>query len=351
MVIGPLRRAAYEYLPLARRLHRGHLMDLRESFWEVLVDTSSPVHHMVKDVTIQALKRDLPGEERSELRRKLTPDYPPGCKRILISDDYYPALAQPHVTLETASIVHATPHGLQIERGWNSTSGQHQPLEHNIDVLVFATGFKATQFLHPLNVHVKGKPTTLREQWDKTGAQAYLGMTVPGFPNFAVAYGPNTNLGHNSIILMIEAQSQYINRLIAAVCKNVTRSQVPGPYLSIQPKAEQSDGWNAEVQERLGESTLASALCSSWYRAADGRITTNWSDTAVEYQKAVSSVDWTAFHLKGPGTEELVAKGRTSWARVVEESRTLERVLAWGSVISVGIGAATLGWHHFSMVL
>jgi cation diffusion facilitator CzcD-associated flavoprotein CzcO len=183
-------------------------MDIRESFWEVLVDTTSPVHHMVKDLTTQALERDLPGRDRLELRRKLTPDYPPGCKRILISDDYYPALAQQNVTLETAQIMHATPDGLWVDGGWNSVAGDHQSLEHNFDVLVCATGFKATQFLHSMNVRVRGKSTTLHEQWDETGAQAYLGMTVAGFPNFAVVYGPNTNLGHNSIILMIEAQSQ-----------------------------------------------------------------------------------------------------------------------------------------------
>jgi cation diffusion facilitator CzcD-associated flavoprotein CzcO len=346
VVIGPLRRAAYEYLPLARRLHRGRLMDMRESFWEVLVDSESPVHHMVKDVTIQALERDLPGEGRSELRRRLTPDYPPGCKRILISDDYYLALAQSNVTLETAPIVRATPSGLSVDAGWNSTSSDHGPQDHKFDVLVYATGFKATQFLHPLNVHVKGKPATLRQQWDEAGAQAYLGMTVPGFPNFAVAYGPNTNLGHNSIILMIEAQSQYINRLISAVCKNANRGS---SYLSIQPKPTESDSWNAAVQESLQESTLASELCSSWYRAADGRITTNWSGTAVDYQKAVASVDWAAFDLKGPGSKELLAGGPTSWDRVVEESRVVESVLAWGSVVGVAVGAAALGWRRFSL--
>jgi cation diffusion facilitator CzcD-associated flavoprotein CzcO len=262
VVIGPLRRAAYEYLPFARRLHRGRLMDMRESFWEVLVDTESPVHRMVKDLTIQALERNLPGEERSELRRKLTPHYPPGCKRILISDDYYPALAQSHITLETAPIIHATPSGLRVDAGWNSTSGDHGCQDHQFDVLIYATGFKATQFLHPLNVHVKGKPATLRRQWDEGGAQAYLGMTVPGFPNFAVAYGPNTNLGHNSIILMIEAQSRYINGLIAAVCRNDSGSS-PGAYLSIQPKRAESDRWNAAVQAKLQDSTLASPLCSS----------------------------------------------------------------------------------------
>jgi cation diffusion facilitator CzcD-associated flavoprotein CzcO len=348
VVIGPLRRAAYQYLPLVRRLHRGRLMDLRESFWEVLVDTESPVHHMVKDFTIQALERDLPGDKHVDIRRTLTPDYPPGCKRILISDDYYPALAQPHVTLETAQIMHAKSEGLWVDSGWNSVSGDHDPFEHKCDVLVYATGFKATQFLHPMNVRVKGKPTSLHEQWEEVGAQAYLGMTVAGFPNFAVMFGPNTNLGHNSIILMIEAQSQYINRLISAVCKSSSESQVPGTYLSIQPKAGESDQWNTEVQEGLGRSTLASALCSSWYRATDGRITTNWSGTAVNYQKAVSSVAWSAFDLQGPGAKELLAKGQTSWARVVEESRMMERVLAWGSVVGMAFGSAAYAWHHFS---
>jgi hypothetical protein len=98
VVIGPLRRAAYGCLASAGSLHRGGMMDMRESFWVVRVDTKSPVRHTVKDLTTQALERDLPGEGRSELRRKLTPDCSPGRKIILVSDDYYPALAESHVT-------------------------------------------------------------------------------------------------------------------------------------------------------------------------------------------------------------------------------------------------------------
>ena len=189
---------------------------------------------------------------------------------------------------------------------------------------------------------------SLHEQWEKTSAQAYLGMTVPGFPNFAIVYGPNTNLGHNSIILMIEAQSAYINRLIAAVCKNSDKNPaVSGAYLSIQPRADASHTWNAKVQIELSQSTLASPECSSWYRATDGRITTNWSKNVVEYQKQVSAINWMVFELQGPGSKELLSQGKTSWNRVVEESRVWEQLFALGSALGLIVVAATLGWSHF----
>lgn len=316
-------------------------MDIRESFWHVLVDTDSEAHTTVKAMTTDLLNKQLPGDDRAELRKVLSPNYPPGCKRILISDDYYPALGEPHVTLETAAIEEITKEGIRVSAGWNSTRGQHESQVHEFDVIVCATGFQATQFLSPMHVEVPGQET-LANRWSK-GAFAYKGMTVPKLPNFAIMYGPNTNLGHNSIILMIEAQSAYINRLIKAVCSN---SHDPGQgYLSITPRESATETWNSKLQTALGRSTLASDQCSSWYKSEEGLITTNWSENVVEYQRQVSKIEWDDYELEGPGAAELRDKGQTSWQRVVEESQPW--VQSWSKassiVLSLGVvGAAAL---------
>lgn len=311
-------------------------MDIRESFWHVLVDTDSEAHTTVKAMTSDLLNKQLPGDENAELRKVLLPNYPPGCKRILISDDYYPALAKSHVSLETAAIEEITEEGVRVSAGWNSTSGQHESQTHEVDVIVCATGFQATQFLSPLHVEVSGQET-LAERWSN-GAFAYKGMTVPKLPNFAIMYGPNTNLGHNSIILMIEAQSAYINRLIKAVCSH---SNDQG-YLSITPREDTTEAWNSKLQTALGKSTLASDQCSSWYKSDQGVITTNWSENVVEYQREVNKIDWDDYELEGPGAAELWTKGQTSWQRVVEESQPWLQgwTKASSIVLSLGVVAA-----------
>lgn len=109
----------------------------------VLVDTGSEVYKGVKQLTTEMLNKQLPGDARAELRKRLTPNYPPGCKRIIISDDYYPALGRPNVTLETGEIVDVTPKGIRVSAGWNSTQGQDSAKEHDFDVIVCVTGFQA----------------------------------------------------------------------------------------------------------------------------------------------------------------------------------------------------------------
>lgn len=309
-------------------------MDIRESYWHVLVDVDGEAHQTVKSISADLLNSQLPGENRAELREVLKPRYPPGCKRILISDEYYPALGKPHVTLETAAIEQVTAHGIRVAGGWNSRLGQHESQEHTFDIIVCATGFQATQFLSPMKIQVSGGES-LPQLW-KQGAFAYKGISVPGMPNFAVMYGPNTNLGHNSIILMIEAQSAYISRLINTVATYSERTG--GGYLRISPKASTTKAWNDKVQAGLAKSTLASDQCSSWYKSENGIITTNWSEKVVEYQREVSTLDWDDFELDGFGAKELRARGSLSWERVKEETQPGSGHATLSSVVLV-VGA------------
>jgi cation diffusion facilitator CzcD-associated flavoprotein CzcO len=345
-LISPWRQAIYRFVPFVRSTYRASLMDIREDYWNVLVDTDSEAHKGVQQVSAQLVENQLPGEERAELRKVLTPNYPPGCKRILISDDYYPALGKPHVLLETAAISNITSTGIQVASGWNSHDSDHPAKEHSVDIIVCATGFKAMQFLSPMHVEVEGQESLI-QRW-KNGAYAYKGMTVPDLPNFAIMYGPNTNLGHNSIILMIEAQAAYINRLIKAVCTNHTGA--PGGYLRLSPKESVTKAWNSKLQTSLAKSTLASDQCSSWYKSADGLITTNWSENVVAYQQEVSTLDWDDYTLEGPGAEKLQAMGQEKWQRVREESQAwalaMFKVSSVGLILAVAAGAAWMSGHR-----
>jgi len=197
-----------------------------------------------------------------ELRAALTPDYPVGGKRILIHDDYYPALARENVELETSPIDHADAEGLVTADG----------RRHAFDVLVFATGFETNSFLAPMAIEGLGG-RILEDEW-KNGAEAYLGLSVADFPNFFMMYGPNTNLGHNSIIFMLECQANYIARCIEVLGRRKLR------YLNLRRDAMRA--FNQRLQERLARTAWA-RTGKSWYKTVEGKITNNWSGTTTSY--------------------------------------------------------------------
>ncbi|MEU7687454.1 flavin-containing monooxygenase [Streptomyces spectabilis] len=198
------------------------------------------------------------------LRARLTPDFPLGCKRVLISDDYLPALARDNVELITEKLTRITPRGVVTADG----------TEHALDTLIYGTGFTATEFLAPLTVTGRDGRLLREETW-ADGAAAFLGMTVPGFPNLFLLYGPNTNLGNNSVVLMIEAQVRYVLDSLAALDRE-GRGE-----LEVSSRAY--DAFQRRVQEALGE-TVWQAGCDSWYKTETGKITNNWPYRAARYR-------------------------------------------------------------------
>jgi cation diffusion facilitator CzcD-associated flavoprotein CzcO len=207
----------------------------------------------------RALGQQVPDPE---LQRLLLPDYPLGGKRILISDDYYAALQRENVALVTSPIEQVTPDGIRTR------DGRHVPA----DVIIFATGFQTTGFLAPMRIEgADGR--VLDDVWQQ-GADAYLGLAVAGFPNFFMLYGPNTNLGHNSIVFMLECQVNYVVRCVQALAARGLR------YLDV--RAEVVRAYNAELQHTLRR-TVWARTDHSWYKRADGRITNNWSGTTLAY--------------------------------------------------------------------
>jgi cation diffusion facilitator CzcD-associated flavoprotein CzcO len=206
-----------------------------------------------------------------ELREKLIPDYPMGAKRILFSDDYYQALDRDNVRVVTEPIDCIEPNGVRTTDG----------TLHDADVLIYATGFETTSFLTPMEVRGIGGER-LNEKWSREGAEAYLGITHAGYPNFFMMYGPNTNLGHNSIVIMIEAQTRYILSCLAALDAKDAR------WLNV--KASVQKKYNEWVQQRLQKSVWAS-VNKSWYKTKEGKITNNWVGRTTEYRRKTRSVN------------------------------------------------------------
>ncbi|RJO71997.1 NAD(P)/FAD-dependent oxidoreductase [Nocardia panacis] len=197
------------------------------------------------------------------LRAKLTPDYAAGCKRALFSNDYFPALTQPNVDVETTPIAAVTPHGIRTADG----------VEHPVDVIIYGTGFKGAEFLAPMNIYGRGG-RKLADIWADSGARAYLGLSVPEFPNLFLMYGPNTNVGSGSIVYMLESQARYIRQVVEHLTDR------PGRALAARPDAEQR--WDHWLRSRLEDTPWN--FCTSWYRDAAGRITNNWPGATVLYR-------------------------------------------------------------------
>jgi cation diffusion facilitator CzcD-associated flavoprotein CzcO len=207
------------------------------------------------------------------LRAKVTPTDPMGCKRILISNSWYAALRRDDVDLVTDAVVGVT------EDAVVTADGTVRP----VDTIVLGTGFAATEFLVPMRVTGRGG-RDLHEQW-RDGARAHLGMAVPGFPNLFVLYGPNTNLGHNSILFMIEAQVGLLVQAVERLARGVR---------SVEVRADVAEAFDAWVQERAGRTVFAGG-CTSWYLTPDGRNTQNWPASTLTYRRRLRRLreaDW-----------------------------------------------------------
>ena len=219
------------------------------------------------------------------LRERLTPDYEIGCKRILPSNRWYPTLTKPNVELVTDGIDHVRPDGIVTR------SGEFRP----VDTIIFATGFHVTdiRIAHRLR---RGDGRTLDDVWSGS-PRAYRGTTIPGFPNLFFLVGPNTGLGHNSIIFMIEAQLAYITDALAHMrAAGATRLDV---------KADAERAYNDHIQHKLARSVWNTGGCSSWYLDRNGRNATIWPDFTFRFWGQMRRFDPHAYELTGPrrGTE------------------------------------------------
>jgi len=275
------------YTPAHHRLFDRHpavpRSERRLTYWVTerfngALEGTSPITRPLMGAIRAAWRLQLRRQVRDPaLRRKLVPDYELGCKRLLFSNDWYPALARDHVDLVTEHITAVEPGGVR------TADGQL----HEVDVIIWGTGFAATEFLGGLDVR-GADGLSLKELW-ADGARAHLGLTVPGFPNLFLVYGPNTNLGGSSIIAMLEAQAGWIAQ--------VARRVQDGRAHRVAVRRDVWEAYDAEMQARLGSGIWSG--CDSWYR--DGRrITTNWPGLVAEYRDRTAHVDWSDLEELSP---------------------------------------------------
>ncbi len=260
------RKSRFSKFDLIRRLHRLHIYLTFELRFP-LFRNNGLLQRWSQKAALEHMESQVPDPA---LRAKLTPDYPVGCKRILASDVYFPALQRDNVTLVTDAIVSADAGGLTDAAG----------VQHKVDTIIYATGFKPFSLLEGLEVI--GKDGQSMADCFAGGVRAHNTVSVPGFPNFAFLTGPNSGLGHNSIILMIEAQVDYIIGCIKLVAgKGAT---------SMDVKADATDKYDRQLQAGL-EGSVWHTGCKSWYVGADGRNHTLWPGTTVKYRRDMRIVD------------------------------------------------------------
>jgi cation diffusion facilitator CzcD-associated flavoprotein CzcO len=264
------RKALYRARPLTQRLQRAALYAMRESLVHAF-------HHRALARVVEWRARTFMESQISDpvLRTKLVPDYQIGCKRILVSDDYYPALQRSNVSLVTARIRAIEPAAIVTADG----------ASHPADVIILATGFRPTDPpLAPVIVGRDGR--SLADVWHGSPT-AYMGTTTSGFPNFFMLLGPNTALGHSSVMLMVEAQIDHILGVLRQLALRGAGAADPDPVAQ--------RAYVAMIDARLATSTWNAGGCSSWYLDRTGRNSTLWPDGVGRFRRTVAHVHADAY--------------------------------------------------------
>lgn len=262
-VYSPTTRRLLRWLPWLRDLDRLGIFLLTE-----FIGMACRGNRLVERLILLLARAQLRRIADPAQRRRLTPDYPLGCKRLLLSREWLPTLTGPRTELIDRGIDHLDAGGIV------DGDGVHRAA----DVVIWGTGFAANEFLAPMRIHGRGG-RRLDECW-RDGAEAHLGMTVTGFPNLFLLYGPNTNLASGSIIYMLECQQRYITTLL--------RAQREQGWRSLEVRAEVQAAFAAEMARRTEHTTIAGD-CQSWYKNAAGRNTNNWVGSQREYARRTAT--------------------------------------------------------------
>ncbi|HET6448634.1 MAG TPA: NAD(P)/FAD-dependent oxidoreductase [Conexibacter sp.] len=276
--VRPRERRLFKALPLVQRCVRGATYWGRECY--VLPFKFHRLSALPERMARAHLERQVADPR---LREQLTPRYEIGCKRILMSDEYFPALQQPNAELVTEAIERITPTGVVTADG----------VERPADAIVWGTGFHVTDL--PYVEWLRGRGgRVLGDVWREHGMQGLRGTTVAGFPNLFVLVGPNTGLGHNSIVFMIESQLAYVMEALQAMD---ARGSVA---CDARPQAQQA--FNAALQRRMRRTVWTQGGCASWYLDAHGRNTTLWPGSSWSFRRATRRFDPAEYELLAPSS-------------------------------------------------
>jgi cation diffusion facilitator CzcD-associated flavoprotein CzcO len=268
-------RALYSRLPPAQLAMRAGIYWARESF--VLQFRHRRVRRLATKLALRQLETQVPDPE---LRRKLTPRYEIGCKRILPTDEWYPAVTKPNVEVIDQALAEVRPHSVVAADG----------TEREVDTIVFGTGFHVTDI--PFADTVRGREgRTLAEVW-KGSPEAYKGAAVAGFPNLFLLVGPNTGLGHNSIVFMIESQVEYVGDALATMRRRGARR------VEVRPEAQAA--YNVEVQRLTQGTVWVSGGCASYYIDRNGRNSSLWPTFTWPFRRRTREFDEGAYALGAP---------------------------------------------------
>lgn len=260
------RKRLYAKHPAAQRLSREIVYHLREL--TVIPFMRPPLMRVLEKVAMRHLARQVPDPV---LRAKLTPSYTMGCKRILISDDYLRSLGRPNVEVVTSGIAEIRERSVVTKDG----------VEHEVDTIILGTGFEVTDIAIGKQLFGRGGKS-LTEAWGNS-MRAYLGTTVHGFPNMFLLLGPNTGLGHNSVVVMIEAQIEHVRKAIRWMKKK--------DVATLEPKREVQDAYVSAIDAKLAGTVWNAGGCASWYLDATGRNSTLWPGSTIAFRRAVTHFD------------------------------------------------------------
>jgi cation diffusion facilitator CzcD-associated flavoprotein CzcO len=268
-------RSMFRRFPLLQSASRASIYLLREL--AVFGFRHLRLAKLIERLARRHLERSIPDPL---LRAKLTPQYAIGCKRILVSNDYLPALTRPNVELVTEGIAEVREHSIISGDG----------VERPVDAIIFGTGFRVTD--QPLAKHVRGRDgQTLDAAWAGS-PRAHLGTTVAGFPNLFILMGPNTGLGHTSVIYMLEAQ---IEHLLDAL-----RYMRAHGVAVLEPRREAQAAYVMEVERRLKGTVWNAGGCASWYLDRTGRNSTIWPDFTWRFRRRVARLNPAEYSMSGP---------------------------------------------------
>ena len=267
-------RSLFAKAPVTQRAAREGMFWVHESMALGMV-WSTPLTRVIEQLATAHLRRQV---RDPWLRRQLTPDFRAGCKRMLVSNDYYPALQRPNTKLVTWPIATLSPEGIRTADG----------IERHFDAIVFATGFDITKTGTPFPITGLGG-RVLAEEWTR-GAQAYKSVNVAGYPNLFFTFGPNSGPGHNSALVYMESQIDYIVRGVRTILERDLR------VLDVRDDVQRR--YNERIQRRLRRTTWNSG-CSSWYLTDDGFNGAMFPGFATQYARQLADLRLDDYRLTG----------------------------------------------------